>query len=356
MNAQKSMLVSVLVTLMLAACGPAATPAPAPTEAAPTVAPALTPTAAPERVALKIGVFPLVSQAPLFVAADGGYFDEQNLDVELLPFTAGQTEIFTALLNGDIDAMGFILTTAHINAIAGGANVRAVANMGFLDQDAECTYAAWMARTELLENGTLSGPAAVPGLRIAVGTGTHLEMMAERLLENGGLTMDDVEVSEFRDSAAMSEALRGGQLDAIPLNEPWITRTRLAGGADVWVPTAELFPNLSTSFLFFGPSMLERDPEVGVRFMTAYLKAARDSGPGRSESAVASVSAATRMSPEEVNQVCWPTFKQDGQVDPDSLLLFEEWALSKGYIDAVVAVEDLWDPQFVEQAVAILDK
>ena len=344
----------LVVLLALQACGPAVGPAaPVPTSAPATEEPALA-TLTPEPVDLKVAAFALISHAPVFVASAEGYFAEQGLNVEPLVFTAGQTEIFTALLQGEADAMAFTLSTAHLSAMAQGSPIKIVADINYLDPNAECANSAWLARTDWLENGTLSGPAAVPGMKMAFATGTTLELGAERLLEAGGLTAADVEFTEFRNSAAMIEALRAGQLDALPATEPFVTRALAGGGIGIWVPYSELMPNYSNTFILFGPSMLARDPQVGARFMTAILKALRQLQQGKTERNVEIISEYTQMTPEEVRQICLPSLRADGKVNTDGIMEFQEWAVSKGYLDAVVPLETLWDPQYLEQAAEVL--
>ena len=34
---------------------------------------------------------------------------------------------------------------------------------------------------------------------------------------------------------------------------------------------------------------------------------------------------------------------------------FQAWAFGRGYLDAIVAHEDYWDPRFIEHALRVLD-
>ncbi|HEY7062815.1 MAG TPA: ABC transporter substrate-binding protein [Chloroflexota bacterium] len=126
-----------VAALLLVACGgqpaPARPAAPAPAApAAPASAPTapLAPTApatgsaavpAGPPAKVRIGVLNLVGEAAIYAALDKGYFQEQNLEVELIPF--GQpTDQLPALTTGQID---FAATGVYPNAF--NATERAIA-------------------------------------------------------------------------------------------------------------------------------------------------------------------------------------------------------------------------------------
>src|SRR6266511_2897658 len=108
--------VAIVLSLGLAACGPAAAPAPptaAPGKEAPTAAAvakpaaAVAPTAKPEakpqaKVALKSAFTSTAATlAPVSAAKEGGFFDEEGLDVSLTRIQAG-APVLAALRGGDV--------------------------------------------------------------------------------------------------------------------------------------------------------------------------------------------------------------------------------------------------------------
>ena len=46
--------------------------------------------------------------------------------------------------------------------------------------------------------------------------------------------------------------------------------------------------------------------------------------------------------------------RDDGQINLQSVLDFQAWAVEKGYVESPVAEEQLWDPSFVEYANEVL--
>ena len=120
------------------------------------------PPTAPAPLPLKLVVFPFVSHAPFHIALAEGYFAEQGLDVETVAFQF-TTDAFPALVQGQVDVMAGLTTSGLINAIAGGVNLKIVADKGHISETG-CDGYAVVARSKLLEDGTLTDyPWLVPG-------------------------------------------------------------------------------------------------------------------------------------------------------------------------------------------------
>jgi len=345
----------MLVSLAVAACAPV-TPVPIASE--PAVAPATEAAteAATELVPVKIATLNFMSNSPIFLAKELGLFEAQGLDVELVSFGTDSSQILPAVLAGQVDVALTSMSTGLINAVVQGGDIRAVADKGFIDPDAACTLDAWVARTELLESGKLDDPEFIKTLTLTMAVGSIQELTTDRLLERMGLTQADVSSVELRDFGSRIEAMREGTLDIAPSTEPWITRAKKEGVADIWVPFADLFPGLSLGHIVYGPTMLARTDDVPVRFMAAYLNGVRRLNEGKTDEHVSILAEATQSEPDEVRAMCWPSFRKDGMIDLDALQEFQDWALAKGYLDSVVPPEQFWDPSYIEQALPLLDQ
>ena len=343
----------LIMMLGVGACAPAAEEPAGP--AAPTIATeAPAPTATAEPVHLKAGMIALMTGAPLYVAAQEGYFADHGLDVELTLFsTASAAEMVPALIAEDIDVLGSSIGAAYLNAIAQGGEFRAVADKGFLNPDS-CASEAFVARKGLLDAGIFDDPAAFRGMTIVSRPGAHEEMLGQRLLAPAGLTLADVQVEPVLDFAVRLESLGNGSLDVAALTEPWITRARNAGVADVLKPWADLLPGFSIGYVWYGPGMLKQDHDVRVRFMLGYLEGVRQYREGPTERNVEILAEFTGLEPAEVKEMCWPSFQPDGKVDLDALGAYEEWAFESGYLDARVPLDQIFDPQYVEEASTLL--
>ena len=68
------------------------------------------------RAKLRIGLVPLISSGPIFVAQAKGFFEKVNLDVEVKYFADGALAI-PALIAGELDATVSTLNAGLFNAV-----------------------------------------------------------------------------------------------------------------------------------------------------------------------------------------------------------------------------------------------
>jgi len=324
-----------MMALILNACGPASG------------APFADPTA-PKPALINVGVLGYVSNSPLVIAQVEGFYAEQGLDVEIVNFGTSDREMLPALLGGQLDVAATVLNVAVLNGILGGIHARFVADKAFINPNASCATDGWVARKALLEAGTLEDLANLEGKKLAFTPINTAELAADVLLERAGLSQDDIEIIDMIDQTTRVQALASA--------EPWITRARTTGSSDLWMPLSELIPNYSIGTIIYGPSMLERDPDVGTRFMVAYLKAIHQFSQGKTDRNVELVADFTKLAAEEVREICWPSYQPDGKINEEAMRDFLQWALEKGYIVSALSVDQIWDPRFVEAAYAILSK
>src|SRR5262249_20630324 len=74
----------------------------------------------------------------------------------------------------------------------------------------------------------------------------------------------------------MNAALQSKQVDIAASCEPLITIAEQQGIAARWREMADDFPDMPYSTVVYGPNLLDKDPDGGVRLMRAYLQGARD--------------------------------------------------------------------------------
>jgi NitT/TauT family transport system substrate-binding protein len=175
----------------------------------------------------------------------------------------------------------------------------------------------------------------------------------DTLLRKAGLTQSDVKMVNFSPPGAIG-ALERGDIDVTVAAEPWIARLGKAGNAVVWIPIRQVFPVLEHAFILYGPNLLEKNPEVGERFMIAYLKGVRQANQGETSRNLEIVISSTRLDRELLQEVCWRKFRQDGRVDTEALLEFQNWGIQKGLLDRKVPVDQFWEPRFIEHANKVL--
>ena len=344
----------LIVAGILAACAPAtSTPTvqPTPTTTTPTMD---VPTPTFQPVHLKVGIYNYISYSPFFIAYEEGYFSEQGLDVELLDFGSQSNNYIPAILSQQLDIGASPFGSSVFNAISQGINVRYVADKGFLNPNS-CVTDAWVGSNIALANGTLTDLASLQGKKVVSIPGGTFEYALDLMLEQAGLTQDAIELSTISDSATRVQALGNNSIDVAPLSEPWITRAQTQNAGTVWKPLAELIPNYTQGALIYGPSIMDGDHEVGVRFMVAYLKAIQQFNQGKTDRNVEIIAKYTKLTPEEIKQACWTSFKPDAKIDSAGLMSFAQWTVDKSYVDAPLTVDQILDNEFVDGANRILN-
>jgi NitT/TauT family transport system substrate-binding protein len=296
-------------------------------------------------------LLPYLAYAPLFIAEDEGYFAEQRLEVEFVKFDRSD-EAIPAAAQGDLDVLAGTPKAGLFNAMARGSQIKLVADGGHLAAGG-CTTNALMARRDLVEAGELAHPAQLRGRRIALNPASTIEYALEKLLHTAGLTLGDVEMVTIPNPAKL-DALGKGSIDLADAGEPWVTRISQAGQGTVWMPTEQVMPGFQISYIAYGPTLLEQNPEAGRRFMVAYLKGVRQLDEGKTERNLDILAEYTGLDRDLLMQVCWPSLHDDGQINVQSVLDFQAWAVDKGYQDSPVTEDQFWDPSFVEYANEVL--
>jgi NitT/TauT family transport system substrate-binding protein len=191
----------------------------------------------PEVTELTIGTLPIVDVAPLQVAVDEGYFEEEGLEVTLETMQGGAAAI-PGLVNGELDVT-FGAWVSFFQAITEGIELRAIAN-GVRAQE-QFTMVLTGPDSDLADN-----PAGLEGRTVAVNTLNNLGELAVRsAVQEAGGDPDAVELTEipFPDMLA---ALEQGNVDAIWAVEPFTTRAQQELGAvpvvDSYLGPLEQFP------------------------------------------------------------------------------------------------------------------
>lgn len=298
-----------------------------------------------EREHLRVGFTRHLTMSPLLIAEAEGYFEDEGLDVDLVPIESAAMGL-PALLQGRLDVLPGPVSTAFFNAIHRGGRVRVISDKG--------TYDA----TSCSHNGLVISIAATQGEdppvieRLSTTSEHFLQFFVERALVANGYDPREIEMAHIP-QAAEYDAIMAGRLDAAFVGEPWYTRVRERGGR-VIAPSNELFDGYQYSVVLYGPSLLDRRPGVGERFAVALLRGLRAYDQGKTERNLDVLAAVMGYDRAELVDFCWPTMGSDGFIDLSSLMEFQAWAVERGDQDAIVPPEEFWEPRFVEHANQVL--
>jgi NitT/TauT family transport system substrate-binding protein len=245
-----------------------------------------------------------------------------------------------------------ILPAGLFNAIARGAEIRVVADKvqnGGPDDD----YIAFLARRSLVESSALADLKNLKGLRIRYQPATVSQYYTEALLEKACVACEGIRPLTTPNTL-MPDAFARGAVDIAAMVEPWITTAVRGGHAVIWKSVGNVLPNLQVAIIAFGPRLLKKDPGVGVRFMTAYLKAVRQYRQGKTARNLEILRKATGLDLELLRETNWACMRDDGRPNIESLMDFQRWAKKRKFLDAEVESGHFWEPRFTDEANRIL--
>jgi NitT/TauT family transport system substrate-binding protein len=296
---------------------------------------------------VRVGIRPYLTNAPLYVAAEEGYFEDAGLDVRFRRIAPGEASYLPALEQGELDVLATAPSAGLFNLIARGGRLRIVAGKGNLDPDA-CSAIAIVAAQGVFPPDQLGSPATLAGRRFDVNTMNAEGFYVERYLRSGGLSLDDVEIVNLPVSARL-DAMRTGAVEVAGTTEPWLTRL-LDAGHPLFEPANRIVPGLQWGVLLFSRRLLTEEPDTGARFAAAYLRGVRRYGEGKTARNLEILADRTGLDLETVERVCWPTVRPDGNVDTASLREYQEWMLGNSTLDRVLAPAEYLDPSPVQAA------
>jgi len=296
---------------------------------------------------VRAAVLPYITSAVFHIAAEEGYFAERDLDVEFVRLTR-MHDLMTALARDQVDVAAGWVGVNVMNSIAQGARIRVVVSLAEMVPDA-CAFNAFVARQELIDSGALQDPERVRGLRVDVPILMPSGYWLDELLRPLGLTFDDLEVVDLPPAAAV-EALINGTIDLGNDAEPYLSVVTASEEVGIWRGTNEIVPGYDFSVMMYSSGLLDKRPEVGVRFAAAMLEAGRQFRRGKTPRNLALVEDFTGLSADRVAAVCWPTGPDDARVDASSMRGFQEWAVSRGYMERVLREDEFVDHRFIDAA------
>ncbi len=170
------------------------------------------PNEAAEPVTLKIAVLPIIDTLPLYVAQGQGFFAKHGVSVELIP-VASAPERVQLMAAGQVDGT-INETLAVMQFNKDGVQVQAV------------RYA--LRPTEgyghffILASGQsgITTPEGLKNVEIGVSQGTVIEYVTERLLQNAGLSADEIATIPVPKIPDRMSLLASGELQAATLPDP----------------------------------------------------------------------------------------------------------------------------------------
>jgi NitT/TauT family transport system substrate-binding protein len=300
---------------------------------------------------VKYGAVVLLAGAPIYLASDRGYFAEEGIDFEFVPFDSGALAIAPTAA-GQLEIAQAPLGPAFFNVLSRGVPLTAIAALTYSD-------ATLIVRKDWMDSGQVKSVADLRGKRVSLNVeGSAVDYTLRRTFLHEGVRLDEIEIQRLANSD-LAPALANGAVDAGGVSDPLpIERAglavRLVKGRDVIGPT-------TAAVMAAGPSMLAKGEGTIVRFMKGYLKGMRDyeavlqpDGRITDPAAVEIMSRWTHIAPDTVVQTTLSEQVPNGAIDLDDLDNIQSYWVSDGAVSTPVNLSQFVDSHFAAAARAQL--
>jgi len=316
-------------------------------------------TAAAQERKVKVGVLKLTSSAPIFVGVEKGFFKEFGIEPELVFFQAA-APIATALAAGQVEVGATGLTAALYNIVLQGEKLWVVADKG--REWPGYPLVGIVVQKELWDKGEVRAVKDLKGKRIGLTTlGSTFHFHLGNILEKEGLKLADVKVIPLQAMPSTVEALKGKQVEAIMVPQPFPGTTEAQGFGKILAWAGDLYPwQIATVFYAKG---FAADREKAVAFMKGYVKASRyyhdavlvqkdgQIVPGRNYEEVVQITAKHTGAKPEIIRIGFPYQDRNGRLLVPDIEKQMKWWVEHGFMKSLIPLKEIVDTSFIEAAI-----
>ena len=295
-------------------------------------------------------IFPLAAQAkiivglssvnlaflPLYVAQDKGFFKEEGLEVLLVMFNAGATNL-QALIGGDVQIMG----SAFVETIGGRAAGVDIKNFWGI-----CNLMPF----QLYSQSNFKSLKEAKGKRFAISRfGSLTDYLTRATLHHFGINPKEVTILQIGSTPARFAALSAGGVDATVVWFP-VTEIAKSQGYTQLFDLREIFPEWPYETFAARESWLAKEKAQVVKFLRAYQKGVKHTLESQ-EDALKAIRKYVKMDPAYAPAgyaQYRDSFPLDGTIAEKAIPAVIEQEFETGRIKKKISVDDLVDRSYMK--------
>lgn len=307
-----------------------------------------------------VGINGAASDAPIFIAQNKGYFQDEGITVKSSNFQSAAMMV-PPLGTGELDVGAGSASAGLYNAVARGIQIRIVADKASSPPGYGATKL--LIRKALIDSGRYKSFKDLKGLKIAAtAPGVSNSSMLNDVLKSVGLQYSDIKTVDFEAPIDHVTALKNGSVDGAAAIEPAPTLAVEDGSAVVVGTDDEISPYHQIAVLLYSQGFAGKT-ELATKFMRAYIRAVRFyndalknghlAGPTADE-LIPILTQYTRLKPETYRKVTPTGVDPDGKVNVQSLEHDLKFYTDQGLVKQQVKVDNLVDMSFAQAAVKSL--
>ena len=276
-----------------------------------------------------------VAFLPVYVAEDKGFFKNEGLDVLLVLFNAGATNL-QALIGGDVQIMG----SAFVETIGGRAAGVDVKNFWGI-----CNLMPF----QLYSQPDFKSMKQAKGKRFAISRfGSLTDFLTRATLRHFGVDPKDVTILQIGSTPARFAALTAKGVDASIVWFP-VTEIAKSQGYNKLLDLKEVFPEWPYETFAAKESWLAKEKDQVIKFLRAYQRGVKYTQENKNE-AVRIMQKHVKMDPayapagyDEYRD----SFPLNGQIAEKVIPLVIEQEFESGRIKKKLTAEDMVDHSFI---------
>jgi NitT/TauT family transport system substrate-binding protein len=223
---------------------------------------------------VRVGVFPVSSTLPLFVAIERGYFKENNIEIEMTRLIGGPPNV-AALIGNQIDASAILVTIEGMNANLKKPGVAMYISLN--SQNAKYQMEQFVVRKGL----EIKSLADLKGKKIMSAPGPANVTMARAALAAAGLKEGEYQLDQL-DMGQHVNAMTAGTFDAGYTLEPNASvmkkngvATTFEAGVIAKYVLGDPQANAWVGGCALSSDFIKAKPDVAKRFTAAWGKAVK---------------------------------------------------------------------------------
>jgi len=276
-----------------------------------------------------------VAFLPIYLSQDKGFFKDEGLDVLVVMFNAGATNL-QAMIGGDVQIMaGGVPET--VLARAGGADIKnfwAISNvMPF----------------QIYGSAKLKSLEQSKGKKFAISRfGSLSEFLTRSALKHSGVDPKDVTMLQIGATPARFTTLASGIVDATILWFP-VTERAKAAGMNKLFDLKDLYPNWTNVGFIARETWLAKERDQATRFLRAYQRGVRYTRENR-EDCIRSLRKYVGLNPAEAAagyDEYRESFPVDGRILDAGIVATIEQEIETGRLKNKIPVSEMIDNSFI---------
>jgi NitT/TauT family transport system substrate-binding protein len=307
--------------------------------------------AAQAQTDLAVGLLPIASSAPFYLAKEKGYFAAEGLNVEIQPISTFG-EVAPLLVSGRMHFVAGGMGAPFFTALHQGMPVKIV-----LSHASSPGYHNLMLRSDLKDQ--VKTIADLKGRTMAMlGRGSTAFYEGGKILETAGLTLKDVEI-KYMPVTQTPTAFAGKVIDVGLAIPPQPDLIAASGVAIKWIDNADSLIEpapMEITAVVVNTDWAAKNAKAAHGFIFALSRGVRDyctayhGGPNRPE-VVAAITRHTAMKDAAmVDKMVWPSRHVTTPFNEASIMDQQEWFGREGFLEKKLPIGDMVDQRYFRAA------